>query len=107
MVQKRSLVNIDQLAKLSCISIRQLERQFNERIGMPPKLFSRLVRFSHAWIMREKNPNISWLKIAHACDYADQMHMIRDFKEFAGVTPTLLQNDLQKSTLRLQADMTL
>jgi AraC-like DNA-binding protein len=107
MIQKKSIVNIDQLAKLSCISTRQLERQFNERIGMPPKLFSRLVRFSHAWIMREKNPNLSWIKIAHTCDYADQMHMIRDFKEFAGVTPTLLQDDLQKSPLRLQADLTL
>lgn len=69
---------------------------------MPPKMFLRLVRFSRAWIMREKSPAISWSKIAHTCNYSDQMHMIRDFKDFAGVTPGILQSDLEKSPLRLQ-----
>ena len=102
-----NLGNIDQLARQACVSIRQLERQFRERIGIPPKLFARLVRFSRAWNMREKNPNVSWLSIAHTCNYADQMHMIRDFKEFAGVTPLILQRDLEKSPLRLQGDSNL
>lgn len=103
MLQQKNIVNVDQLAKQSCVSVRQLERQFKERMGMPPKLFSRLIRFSKAWVMREKNEEISWTKIAHACDYADQMHMIRDFKDFVGVTPTLLQASLGQSKLRLQA----
>lgn len=103
MLQQKNMVNVDELAKQSCISIRQLERQFKERTGMPPKLFSRLVRFSNAWVMREKNSDISWLKIAHACDYADQMHMIRDFKDFVGVTPKTLQTSLEQSSFRLQA----
>ena len=103
MLQRKNLVNVDQLAQQACISVRQLERQFNERTGMPPKVFLRLLRFSKAWVMREKNKNISWLKIAHACDYADQMHMIRDFKDFVGVTPTTLQTSLEQSSLRLQA----
>lgn len=103
MLQQKNLVNVDQLAKQACVSIRQLERQFKERTGMPPKVFCRLVRFSRAWIMREKSPDISWLHIAHSCNYADQMHMIRDFKEFAGVTPGMLQSVLEKSPLRLQA----
>lgn len=102
MKQNKTYLNVDQLAKQACISTRQLERQFKERTGLPPKVFMRLVRFSKAWVMREKDSNISWTKIAHACDYADQMHMIRDFKEFAGVTPGILQRDLEKSSLRLQ-----
>jgi len=103
MLQQNNMVTVDQLAKEACVSTRQLERQFAERTGMPPKMFARLVRFSKAWIMREKNPAISWTKIAYACRYADQTHMIRDFKEFAGVTPNVLQSDLERSTLRLQA----
>lgn len=103
MLRKKNLVNVDQLAKQACISVRQLERQFQERTGMPPKHFLRLVRFSRAWVMREKNNDISWLEIAHACDYADQMHMIRDFKDFVGVTPKTLQTFLEQSSLRLQA----
>jgi AraC-like DNA-binding protein len=102
MFRYKSYISIDQLAKKVCVSTRQLERQFKERVGMPPKIFFRLVRFSNAWIMREKNQSISWLKIANACNYADQMHMIRDFKDFAGVTPGTLQRDLEKTPLRLQ-----
>lgn len=103
MLRQKNPLNVDHLAKQACVSVRQLERQFNERTGMPPKLFTRLVRFSKAWVMREKNENVSWLKIAYACDYADQMHMIRDFKDFAGVTPKTLQTSLEESSLRLQA----
>lgn len=103
MLRTGKLLNIDQLAKESCVSIRQLERQFRERTGLSPKLYSRLVRFSKAWIMREKNAGLSWMHIAHACDYADQMHMIRDFKYFAGVTPGVLQRHLEKTDIRLQA----
>lgn len=102
MKHSNNYLNVDQLAKRACIGVRQLERQFLERTGMSPKVFTRLVRFSKAWVMREKDANISWTKIAYACDYADQMHMIRDFKEFAGVTPGILQKDLEKSSLRLQ-----
>lgn len=102
MLEQKKLVNVDQLAKEACVSVRQLERQFKERTGIPPKLFIRLVRFSKAWIMREKNRDLSWLQIAHACDYADQMHMIRDFKDFVGVTPNILQSSLEQTSLRLQ-----
>lgn len=102
MLQQKNLFQVDELAKQACVSVRQLERQFKERTGVPPKLFIRLIRFSKAWMMREKNQELSWIKIAYACGYADQMHMIRDFKEFAGVTPKILQASLEQSSLRLQ-----
>ena len=102
LLQNENPTTVDQLAKEACVSIRQLERQMKERIGLPPKVFFRLVRFSKAWMMRENNPDISWLKIAHHCDYTDQMHMIRDLKDFIGVTPGILQTDLEKSPLRRQ-----
>lgn len=102
MLHSRNTVNVDTLAKDACVSIRQLERQFKERIGLCPKVFAKLVRFSNAWGMRENNAVITWTEIAHACGYSDQMHMIRDFKEFTGVTPGILQTDLEKSPLRLR-----
>jgi transcriptional regulator GlxA family with amidase domain len=62
---------VDQLVNQACVSVRQLERQFNERIGMPPKQFTRLVRFAKAWSMRERHPHLSWLQIAYACGFVD------------------------------------
>jgi AraC-like DNA-binding protein len=97
-------MDVDQLANLSCVSTRQLERQFYDRIGMSPKLYLRLNRFSKAWNLRERYPNVTWSSIAHRCGYADQTHMIRDFNDFVGVTPGFLQTDLDKTPLRLQRD---
>jgi len=99
------LMSVDTIAREACISTRQLERQFKERIGMNPKVYTKLVRFSRAWNLHESNPRLSWNRIAHHCDYADQMHLVRDFKQFAGVVPTHLQYDLEKTPLRLQNEL--
>jgi AraC-like DNA-binding protein len=96
--------NIKTLASDACVSIRQLERQCYTRVGMSPKTFAKLVRFSRAWNLRERNQTLSWNSIAHHCSYADQMHMIRDFKMFTGKAPSNLEKDLEISPIRLQAE---
>jgi AraC-like DNA-binding protein len=98
MVKAKNILSINQLAQQACVSLRQLERQFKERIGISPILFSRLLRFDHARHLREKHPELTWLTVAIMCGYADQMHMIRDFKEFACTSPGLLQKDLERSS---------
>ena len=97
LIKERGLIKIDQLAYHACLSLRQFERVFQQRIGLPPKHFSRLVRFAQAWIMKEQQPDISWIKIAYACEYFDQMHLIRDFQEFSGVNPTFIESEFLKS----------
>ncbi len=97
-------LSVDQISQEACISVRQLERQFKERIGVPPKTYTKLVRLSKAWKLFENNPQITWSQIAYLCNYADQMHLIRDFKEFTGTTPKALQEILQKTDLRIQAE---
>ena len=47
-IKHRGLIKIDQLAFHSCLSTRQFERVFQQRIGLSPKYFSRLVRFAQA-----------------------------------------------------------
>ena len=100
LIKERGLIKIEQLASDACLSIRQFERVFQQRIGLPPKYFSRLVRFSHAWITKEQQPGISWIKIAHECGYFDQMHLVRDFQEFAGVNPSSIESDLLNSPVK-------
>lgn len=82
--------SLDWLADQACLSPRQFERKFQERLGMSPKYYSRIVRFNRAYQMKIKQPNLDWLDVAYACDYYDFAHLMRDFKAFAEVTPSML-----------------
>lgn len=83
-------VSIDYLADQSCLSPRQFERRFRERIGMSPKLFARISRFSQAFRLKDHYPHLSWLDVALQSNYYDFQHLVRDFREFADTTPTQL-----------------
>ncbi|WP_229201496.1 helix-turn-helix domain-containing protein [Arcicella aurantiaca] len=82
--------SLDWLADQACLSPRQFERKFRDRLGMNPKYYSRIVRFNRAYQMKMKQPNLDWLAIAYTCDYYDFAHLMRDFKAFAEVTPSML-----------------
>jgi len=107
LLAKPGCLSMDRAAGLACLSIRQFERVSQQRLGMSPKGFARVVRFSRAYRMREEYPDRSWTEIAYRCDYFDQMHMIRDFKEFAGVSPGRIERELHHAPFRLQADLRL
>lgn len=80
--------SITKLAADVCMSERQLERKFMATVGMSPKAFSRVIRFSHSLKMLQSGLEVGTLSdIAHAMGYYDQAHFIRDFKEYAGMTP--------------------
>lgn len=100
LIKERGLVRIDVLASHACLSTRQFERVFQQRIGLSPKYFSRMVRFAQAWIIKEQQPDVSWIKIAHECGYFDQMHLIRDFQEFAGINPSSIESELMASPVK-------
>lgn len=81
-------ISMDKLANDACLSVRQFNRKFNERIGIGPKTLDRIVRFGNAFRMKNTQPHLDWLSIALACGYYDYQHLVRDFKEFTNLTPT-------------------
>jgi len=107
LVKYHGNLSMEKTASLSCLSLRQFERVCKQRIGMPPKLFARIIRFSKAYRIHENFPHKNWTSIAHECGYFDQMHFIRDFKEFAGVSPRIIEKELEQLPVRLQASMQL
>ena len=72
---------------------------------MNPKTYARILRFSKAYRMYENSPKYSWTEIAHASGYFDQMHLIRDFKVFAGVNPGVIAGELSQTPLRMQRNL--
>lgn len=81
-------VSIDELASQTCLSSRQFFRKFNERMGIGPKLFDRIVRFEKAFFMKNANPDLDWLTIALACGYYDYQHLAKDYKYFTNFSPS-------------------
>jgi AraC-like DNA-binding protein len=84
------LLSIHQYAYKANMSVRNFSRRFTEQTGVSPKLYCRLLRFNNAVNTRLKQPQTNWTSIAHECGYFDQMHMIKDFKEFANANPSSL-----------------
>ena len=83
-------LSLDWLANQACLSSRQLERKFQERLGMSPKFYARIARFDRAFKLKARSPQLDWLDVAYACGYFDYSHLMRDFRQFAEVSPTML-----------------
>lgn len=100
-IKHGGMQKIDVLVDKACLSNRQFERAFKDRMGVSPKFYSRLVRFGNAWLLKENNPAMTWTEVAHQCHYFDQMHMIRDFKTFADVNPKLISDAFERQPFPL------
>lgn len=88
MLQNVENTSLDWLAKESCLSSKQFERKFNERLGINPKYFARIVKFDKAFRMKNRYPNLDWLSIAIDCGYYDYQHLAKSYKEFTGHSPS-------------------
>lgn len=60
---------------------------FRESVGMTPKLFCRVQRFQNVVRSIETGAAVNWAELAAGCGYFDQAHLIRDFRDFSGLTP--------------------
>jgi AraC-like DNA-binding protein len=92
MSQRAGVVSVEKFANEANMSIRNFERRFSQNIGISPKLYCRIIRFNYALELKQKNPTKDWTTIAYESGYFDQMHLIRDFKEFAGSSPKNFMN---------------
>lgn len=72
------------------LSTRQLERRFLATYGITLRESRRLTRFNMVLMnlmLRPQQPGML-TRISQDCGYTDQAHMIRDFKDFVGDTPS-------------------
>lgn len=63
-------------------SARQVQRLFVREVGIPPKMFARIVRFRRAERLAQAHPEWGGSEIAQRCGYFDQSHWIRDRRAF-------------------------
>jgi AraC-like DNA-binding protein len=108
MTQSDGNVSLDWLAKEACLCTKQFKRKFNERTGVNPKTYARIIRFNKAFNIRNRYPDRDWLMIAIECGYYDYQHLVKDYKDFTGLTPSafhLLEVNSPESVLGLTNEL--
>jgi AraC-like DNA-binding protein len=87
MLGEKRLGTLEDVARMSNLSVRQFIRKFEERTGVSPKMFDRIVRFDRAYRLKNNQPDLDWLSIALYSGYYDYQHLAKDYKDFTNNTP--------------------
>jgi AraC-like DNA-binding protein len=92
---------IEELSQLAGISSRQLQRRFSAAVGYGPKMFQSVLRFQRLLYLASRSAGECGLAdLAARSGYADQSHMNREVRRFAGKSPGELLSSAG-STLKL------
>ncbi len=67
--------------------------RFREELGVPPKALARILRFERAVGRLRAGDDLAALALD--AGYYDQAHFNRDFRAFAGATPTAYRPSVQ------------
>jgi AraC-like DNA-binding protein len=80
--------SIDDAASHIGVSRRTLARRFQASIGLTPKRFARVRRLQRVVGSVRASHDVDWCDVAAVHGFADQAHLVHDFRELAGITPT-------------------
>lgn len=84
---QKGMITVAEITARLHISERQLERLFAKYIGLSPKFYARIIRFSTIFqLIQQENPG--WIALACEAGFYDQSHFIRNFKAFTGEDPS-------------------
>ena len=86
------IYTVASLAQRADLSVRTLQRLFNQYIGLSPKWLLRKYRLHDALAALETN-TLKMVELATQLEYADQSHLIRDFKDMLGMSPAQYLSD--------------
>ena len=78
--------SLGQLVEKTGYSWRHVIEVFKAHVGVSPKRYGRLVRFSRL-VRRIHAESTGTASVPPTDDYFDQPHLIREFREFTGLTP--------------------
>ncbi len=87
-ISSRGRMRMGQLADSVGWSRRQLEREFRTSAGLTPKALARIIRFQNLLRLVGEGEVREWANLALESGYADQPHMVREFRAFCGQSPT-------------------
>jgi AraC-like DNA-binding protein len=89
-LRRRGRLAVQHLADRAGTSRQHLARIFREQTGVTPKVYCRLARFQASLRYAGRGARVDWAQVALEMGYADQSHMIAEFKTFSSLTPGAL-----------------
>ena len=96
--QARGGVAVRDVAAALGLGERRLNRAFDRCVGLSPKGFARVMRFREVCLEIQRGAALPWTRMAGDAGYADQPHLIREFRDLAGLTPS--QYAAERRTVR-------
>ncbi|WP_028295737.1 helix-turn-helix domain-containing protein [Olivibacter sitiensis] len=88
---KKGTVSVQDILKRfgEKMNYKWLERNFLNHIGMSPKKYILLQRFLNAYADLTDNRSHDLMEIALRHGYYDQNHLLKDFKQYVGTSPSI------------------
>ena len=86
----RGSIRVQKISEQLGWTRKRLVKAFRNEVGLPPKVLARVLRFRRALAEFNSKTISDFSQLAAECGYSDQAHMIRDFKDFSGLTPAEL-----------------
>jgi len=84
----RGMLPIGRFTEALGVTQRHLNRHFGRWVGMSLKLVSRVVRFNSLTERLREGQGVDWGQEVYDFGFSDQSHLIREFRQFTGMTPT-------------------
>jgi AraC-like DNA-binding protein len=87
-------LGITRLAPALGVTRQHLARRFSQLVGVSPKTFARVVRLGRVIERARAVPAgeaINWSALALDVGYYDQAHLVDEFRELTGISPTVWQ----------------
>ncbi|MEL6942511.1 MAG: helix-turn-helix domain-containing protein [Bacteroidota bacterium] len=99
-IQKhKGLMSVQNLANSLNTNYKSLDRWFSKKVGVSPKRFLQLTRFKYILDEIEQSKNMDWMQLVVDYRFHDQAHFTKEFKQFAGVTPSQFRAGLQNTSI--------
>lgn len=95
--------SVGDVQRASGLSPGTFIRRFRAATGLAPKRYRELQRFNAAATRGHAHPDAAWAEIACDSGYADQAHLAREFRRFAGTTPGRYRRDATPYAMHLAA----